>query len=108
MNHWYTTGSYTLYPEKSEKILSHEFNGRYIYDSDTTFSLLNSDAEVGYALKFTSTSQLKVSFNHTVVNLLFPFTFIGDEPLPADIYKYTGVELSYQSDQRRLFSLMCM
>jgi len=105
MNHWYTTGSYTLYTENSEKIISHEFSGRYIYDGDTTFSLLNSDVELGYSLKFASTSLVQLTYTHTTVNLLFPFTFIGDEPLPAGIYGYSGVELNYQSDQRRLFSV---
>jgi len=106
MNHWFTMGSYTIYPEKSEKIISHEFNGRYIYDGDTTFSLLNSEAEVGYALKFASTSQISISYNHNVINLLFPFTFINDEPLPAGIYRFNQAELKYLSDQRRLFSVV--
>ncbi len=104
MNHWFTTGSYTLYSNKSDRIISHEFSGRYIYDVDTSFSLLNSEVEVGYALKLTSTSQLSISYNNNVINLLFPFTFINDEPLPAGIYRFNQVELKYQSDQRRRFS----
>lgn len=106
MNHWYTSSSYTIYPEGNDRIISHEFSGRYIYDGDTTFSMLNSDAEIGYALTFASTSQIQLSYNHNVVNLLFPFTFINDEPLPAGIYSYGQVDLAYQSDQRRLFSVL--
>jgi Domain of unknown function (DUF5916)/Carbohydrate family 9 binding domain-like len=106
MNHWFTRGSYTFYPEDNERIISHEINGRYIYDGDTTFSLLNSEGEVGYSLKFATTAQLEASVNHSVVNLLFPFTFINDEPLPAGIYRYHQAEIGIQSDQRRLFSLM--
>ncbi len=106
MNHWFTRVSYTIYPEKSKKIISHEINGRLILDGDTAFSMLNNESEVGYALKFASTAQLRASFNHSIVNLLFPFTFINGEPLPAGIYRYDQAEIGLQSDQRRLFSLM--
>ncbi len=105
MNHWFTRASYTIYPEKSDRIISHEFNSRLILDSDTAFKLLNNNSELGYVLEFNSTAQLKASYGHTVVNLLFPFTFLGDEPLPAGIYRYNQAELGFQSDQRRLFSL---
>jgi len=106
MNHWFTRAAYTLYPEKSQRIISHEFNGRYIYDVDTAFSMLNREIEGGYTLEFASTAQIKASVGHTQVNLLYPFTFIGDEPLPAGIYKFNQAEVGIQSDQRRLFSLM--
>ncbi len=105
LNHWYTQFSYTLYPESSERIISHIFNARQIYDLDSAFSNLNHDLEAGYTLKFASTSQLRFVANRNVVNLLFPFTFIGQEPLPAGIYKFGKFELRYQTDQRRLFSL---
>jgi hypothetical protein len=106
MNHWFTRGSYTIYPKNSKRIISHEFNGRYIYDVDTAFSMLNMEIEGGYTLEFASTARIQASYNHTMVNLLYPFTFIGDEPLPADIYRYDQAEISLQSDQRKLFSLM--
>jgi len=106
MNHWFTRGSYTIYPENSKRIISHEFNGRYIYDVDTAFSMLNTEIEGGYTLEFTSTAQFRASYNHTKVNLLYPFTFIGDSLLPADIYGYDQAEIGFQSDQRKLFSLM--
>jgi hypothetical protein len=81
-------------------------NARYSYDGDTAFSMLNNDAEAGYSLKFSSTALVELSFNHNLVNLLFPFTFINDVPLPAGIYSYGQAQLRLQSDQRRLFSLM--
>ena len=105
MNHWFTRFSYTLYPESSDRIVSHEFNARHIWDFDTAFSNLNTEIEGGYALKFASTSSLQLSVNHTIVDLLFPFTFIGDEPLPAGIYRNNLAELRFTTDQRRLFSI---
>lgn len=105
MNHWFTRGSYTIYPKNSKRIISHEINGRYIYDVDTAFNMLNSEIEGGYTLEFASTARIQASYNHTKVNLLYPFTFIGDDPLPAGIYRYDQAEISLQSDQRRLFGL---
>jgi hypothetical protein len=105
-NHWYTRFYYTFYPEQSERIISHEINARHIYDGDTAFSLLNSEVEAGYTLKFSSTAQVAFMFNHNMVNLLFPFTFINDVPLPAGKYNYAQAQVRFQSDQRRLFSLM--
>ena len=105
MHHWFTRFRYTLYAEENDKIISHEFGGRQIVDVDTAIQNLLSDSELSYALNFTSTSRLNVTFNHNIVNLLFPFTFIGGEPLPAGIYRYSVGEIRYESDQRRLFSL---
>ncbi len=104
-NHLYTRFAYTLYPESSDRIISHEFGVRHIYDVDTAFSMLRNDIEPNYTIKFASTSKVQVSFNHLMVNLLFPFTFINEEPLPAGIYKYAMGEVTYESDQRRLFSM---
>ncbi len=105
MNHWFTRAAYTIYSENSRRIISHEFSGRYIYDVDTSFSMLNREIEGGYTLEFSSTAQLRASYNHSVVNLLYPFTFIGDEPLPSGIYQNNLTEIAIQSDKRRLFSL---
>ena len=35
--------------------------------------------------------------------MLYPFSFIDEEPLPAGIYKYDYGEIMYHSDQRRRF-----
>lgn len=104
-NHLFSRIGYTFYTEKSKRILSHEINGRHIYDVDSSFTMLNNELEAAYALKFRSTAQLGISFNHTDINLLFPFSFINDEPLAAGIYHNNQAEFGFQSDQRRLFSL---
>ena len=106
MNHWHTRGSYTLYADENERVLSHEFGFRQSLDFGTDLSLLNSESEVSYTLVFTSTSRLLGTFGHNVVNLLYPFTFLEEEPLPAGIYRYSLGELRFESDQRRLFSFI--
>jgi hypothetical protein len=105
-NHWYTSFSYTFYPEQNDRIISHEISARHTYDGDSSLSLLNNEIEAGYEIKFSSTTLLDISGNHRVVNLLFPFTFINDLPLPAGIYDFAQAQLRIQSDQRRLFSLL--
>jgi hypothetical protein len=104
-NHLYSTVAYTFYPESSDRIISHELGIRHIYDVDTAFSILSNEIEPSYSIKFASTSKIQVSFNHNTTNLLFPFTFINDEPLPSGIYQYATGEFRYESDQRRLFSI---
>ena len=104
-NHLFTRIGYTFYTENSKRILSHDINGRHIYDVDTDLDMLNNELEAGYTLKFKSTAQLSANFNHTDINLLFPFSFINDEPLQAGIYHNNQAEFGFQSDQRRLFSL---
>ncbi len=101
-NHWYSRFGYTFYPE-NPKINSHEVNARYILDVDTAFNQLNSDAEIGYTLNHNNTSIFQLSYNYNIINLLFPFTFIGEEPLPAGIYENSMGEVTFDSDQRRKF-----
>lgn len=105
MHHWFSRFSYTFYPENSKRIISHELNGRYSYDFDTELTMLLHEIRAGYTLKFASTGQIQVLAHHNTVNLIYPFSFIDDEPLPVGIYNYQLGELSFQTDQRRLFSL---
>jgi len=68
--------------------------------------MLNNEAQAGYTIKFSSTARIQITLSHYIVNLLFPFTFIDDLPLPAGIYRYDQSQIRFQSDQRRLFSLI--
>jgi len=104
-NHWFTRFSYTFYPENNNRILSHELGVRYILDSDSAFSLLNNEIELNYTLKFFSTGQLQLSFNHNKVNLLYPFSFIDQEPLPANIYMFDYAGITFETDQRKRLGL---
>ena len=104
-NHSFTRFSYTLYSEKNPKIISHQFGIRYILDLDTAFSSLNNDSELNYNLTFTNTSLLEITYNHTIVNLLYPFSFIDREPLPSGIYEFDYAKIGYETDQRKRFSL---
>ncbi len=104
-NHWFTRFSYTFYSELNPKIISHQIGFRYILDSDTSFSSLNNDLELNYNLTFTNTSRFEITYNHTIVNLLYPFNFIDAEPLPAGIYSFDYGKTTFETDQRKRFSL---
>jgi len=101
-HHWFTRFNYTLYMNTS-KIIYHKFGGRYIWDVDSAFSSINSEAELNYELSFTNTGKINATYNHTTLDLLFPFSFIDGEPLPAGIYTYDYGEILYDSDQRKRF-----
>ncbi len=101
-NHWFSRFSYTFYP-KTKAIISHVLGARYILDLDSAGTNLNNDGSINYALNFTNTSQLNASYNHTTVNLLYPFSFINEAILPAGYYTNDIVELGYDSDQRKRF-----
>ncbi len=103
-NHWFTRASYSVYPE-NPKINSHVFSGRNILDLDTALELLNNDVELGYELNQSNTGKLQFTFNYSRVNLLFPFSFIDQEPLPAGIYTNNIGEITYDTDQRKKFIL---
>ena len=103
-HHLYTSLGYTLYP-KSPKINSHVIGLRYILDVDTDFTELNNDLEINYTLNQSNTSKFQVAYNHTIINLLFPFSFIGEEPLTAGIYTNDLGEITYNTDERKRFIL---
>lgn len=103
-HHWYSRYSYTLYPEKNHKIISHQLELRNIYDATTDWELIGNNLEINYNLRFTNTSSLQLSYSINDANLLFPFSFSSGEPLPAGKYHYSFGELSYVSDIRKLFN----
>ena len=104
MHHWYTRGSYTFYADSNPAIISHEIGARNIRDYESDFSLISSDFSVSYNLRFSNTGVFVTELNYNNVNLLYPFTFTDETPLPADNYKYVNAELGYESDKRKLLS----
>ncbi len=104
MHHWYTRGSYTLYSDKSKRLISHEIGFRNIMDYESNFSLISRDSEFNYLLRLRNTAVFRAAFNNNFVHLLFPYTFTDEVPLPAENYKYNSMEIAYDSDQRSLLS----
>ncbi len=103
MHHWYTRGSYTIYANNNKKIISHEIGARNILDIDSEFNSLLKEYELNYNLRFSNTAVLGAAISNNNVNLLYPFSFTDETPLPAGVYKYSYGEINYDSDQRALF-----
>jgi hypothetical protein len=104
MHHWFTRGSYTIYADKSSKMISHEIGFRNNLDFESEFSPISRETEINYLLRFTNTAIFRADFSNNDVNLLYPYTFTDDVPLPADNYKFNFGEVSYESDQRSLLN----
>ena len=104
MNHWFTRGSYTIYAANNKKIISHETGFRNNWDFKSDLSPISRETEINYLLRFTNTGLFRAAFTNNDVNLLYPYTFSDDVPLPAENYKFDFGEISYESDQRSLFN----
>ena len=102
-DHLYSSLSYTIFP-KNEKINTHRFSMLNIGDMERSQNqIFNYTVRLNYELALANTSRFMIGFNPTYRRLLFPFRFT-DNPLPADEYQWTELEVEYQSDVRKDFS----
>lgn len=103
-HHWFVRSSYLHYPKNQDKINSHQFNFTNLLDTDTNWDFLLNKTTATYILSFANTSVINVIYGHDAFELQFPFSFTGDEPLPAGRYLSDYVNLTYRSDVRKYFS----
>ncbi|MBM3400654.1 MAG: carbohydrate binding family 9 domain-containing protein [Bacteroidetes bacterium] len=100
--HFYNETEFTMFPKKGS-INTHRY-------SLNTFIVWNPDGSLNeqshvlrYSLDFKNTSSIFLMANNTLTNLLFPTSFTGGTPLPADQYRYSQYLLEYTSDFRKTF-----
>lgn len=68
-------------------------------------SLNERQHTLGYSALYNSTATSSLSLNTQEVQLLYPFRFVSDAiPLPADNYRYSFVQASFNSDERKPIS----
>ena len=103
LHHWYTRVSYTFFPEKSPNVISHQIGTQYVFDAQTNWNRFRGNLELFYRLAWVNTSRLQLSFNINEMELLYPFEFTDQEPLPAGTYQYNNLEFEYRTDQRKLW-----
>lgn len=102
-DHLFSSLSYTIFP-KTETINTHRFSMLNIGDLERSKNqIFNYTVRLSYEMALANTSGFTIGFNPTYKRLLFPFTFT-DNPLPADEYRWSELEVEYQSDVRKNFS----
>jgi len=100
-NHWWATMGYKFYP-KNTFINQHGFSLTTNGDRTATSSELIQDKhQLSYKFLMKNTSALDLSYAHEGVNLLYPFGFTDNEPLPAQLYRFDYGQIKYMTDKRR-------
>lgn len=104
-HHVFSRFSYTFYPKKQEKVNSHQLNVSYLLDLQSQgLNLLQSRINPAYILTFANTAAISLEYRSLQNELLFPFDFTDDEPLPAGRYRHGYGSAEYKSDVRKFFS----
>ncbi len=73
-----------------------------IVNADWNFNEMNN--QFAYNLSTKNTESLNLRFTHNDLQLLFPFSFSDDVPLPAQRYKTFNARLALSSDGRKALS----
>ena len=99
----FTSIEYVVRPEKSN-ISRHRFGveNLMIFNSDWSFNERYN--RFRYFLTLKSGEEFKIRLNLNELELLYPFTFTGDSPLPIGRYNSTDVNFEFQSDERKALS----
>lgn len=102
--------SETLYIEykrrpRTGNIRRHQVDIRNETVVNPDWSFNESNTRLRYSAAFNNTAELQASLTYNDINLLFPFSFTGDTPLPTDRYKTLTGNISFQSDERKAFSM---
>ena len=103
--HLFSRFSYIFYPENQDKVFAHQFNARHILDVDNDLDLLQSRFMAGYNVEFANSSTFAIEYAHEDQQLLYPFDFTDDEPLPAGRYNFDYVNVMYRGDRRRSYNV---
>lgn len=69
------------------------------------FSFNEWSLTLRHELQYKNTGSLSFRLDNTLQELLYPFSFTDNEPLPAQRYNFTALGIEYESDQRKSFSV---
>lgn len=100
-----TALDFRVFPKKeSTKWLygTWRFQNRLFLNNDMSFNETNT--EVSYTLTYNGRSELAFEYSNTVLDLLFPFSFTDDTPLPTKFYNFNSLNVSFRSDGRKKLS----
>jgi len=60
---------------------------------------------IRYFLSLKSGEQFRIRFNLNEIELLYPFSFTGDTPLPTGRYSTSEIQFDFESDERKPLSI---
>lgn len=72
------------------------------FNNDLSFN--ESDSRFSYTVSYNGRSELAFEWNHRIIDLLFPYSFTDQTPLPVKSYQFNSMEVSFTSDARKTFS----
>ncbi len=117
--HYFQNFSYRFIPKNATKIVWYqlEFESYNVFNdanfkqnkSYTNYAgiefkneqLNESNNSLFFSINFQSTSRFSYNLNYNFVNLLFPTSFTGKDPIPVTQYYYSTHQLRYFSDFRK-------
>ena len=67
-------------------------------------SFNESNTRLSYTLTYNGRSELGFEWSNRIIDLLFPFSFTDETPLPAKSYQFNNLQVSFTSDSRKTFS----
>ncbi|TAH08012.1 MAG: hypothetical protein EAZ13_04435 [Sphingobacteriia bacterium] len=99
----YTNAEFKIIPTKG-KIVGYRFEleNFIVFNPDNNFNERNTN--ISFNTQFRNTANFNISFNNTLLALLFPVSFTGSTPLPIGNYQYNDASIRYRSDFRKKIS----
>ncbi|ULQ57693.1 carbohydrate binding family 9 domain-containing protein [Flavihumibacter rivuli] len=100
----FTELEYKMFP-KGSSLVQHgiSLSNYYVLNPDNSFNENNTD--INYNMQFANTSSIFASVEFNQVQLQFPISFTGAEPLPKGFYQYRNVYAEYSTDFRKALSV---
>ncbi len=96
---------YQVRPRKG-LITRHQVGIEHALVTNPDWSLNEQVITLRYSLATRRTEMATVRLQHNTVNLNFPFSFIDDNPLPAEEYVFTNLQLQLETDRRKALGLV--
>jgi hypothetical protein len=102
--HMYNNFEYRIIPS-SGKVARYTVTAEnyIVINPDNRFNERNTNLQFG--TQFKSTRNINVSLGNNHVQLIFPISFTGSTPIPVGEYRFNDINIKYQTDFRKPFSL---
>jgi len=104
-DHSFARAAYNMYP-KTDKINNHSIGILNIADRTVVGKdLFKSVTRATHIINFANTAATALTFVNHHSDLLFPFAFTDEEPLPAQEYNFRYMQFEFITDNRKAFYL---